>query len=93
VNAWRFEIERAVKRSMSMDFGARAAAEGILGLPLSVQGTKAERVYERASTARRVRNHQLQAKNQRMLNVGTTGHPDLDKALRKNLETFIGVHT
>jgi hypothetical protein len=91
VNDWRFSCEFALKRAGEKDLGAVAAREGILGLPLSVSGKKAQRVYDTALMARTVRNNLSTRKNGKPLPEGSTGHRDIDKALAALARTHEGL--
>jgi hypothetical protein len=76
---WRYEVEVALRRAKKSDLGATAAREGILGLPLTVCGTKASRVYQKASDARSARNAALKSRGKSPLVPGRTNYPDLDQ--------------
>jgi hypothetical protein len=58
-----------------------AAREGILGLPLTVQGKTALRVYKAASDARKARNEALASRGKQIIKMGSTGFGDLDQKL------------
>ena len=76
---WRYEVERALQRSKKTDLGATAAREGILGLPITVGGSKAILIYNIAQEARERRQEALRARGKRPMVPGKTNYTDLDQ--------------